>query len=51
MNKGKARWFMDKQELTYAIKMKGLELGFSKVGITNAEDFSDYIEETVETGS
>lgn len=39
---------MDKQELTYAIKMKGLELGFSKVGITNAEDFSDYIEETVD---
>lgn len=36
---------MDKKELTYAIKMKGLELGFSKVGITNADDFTDYIEE------
>ena len=39
---------MNKQELTYAIKMKGLELGFSKVGITNADDFSDYIDETVD---
>lgn len=36
---------MDKKELTYAIKMKGLELGFSKVSITNADDFTDYIEE------
>lgn len=36
---------MDKKELTYAIKMKALELGFSKVGITNADDFTDYIEE------
>lgn len=36
---------MDKLELTYTIKMKGLELGFAKVGITNADDFSDYIEE------
>lgn len=34
-----------KKDLTYAIKMKGLELGFSKVGITNADDFSDYLDE------
>lgn len=36
---------MNKRDLTDTIKMKGLELGFSKVGITNADDFSDYIEE------
>lgn len=35
----------DKQKLSYAIKMKGLELGFAKVGITTADDFSDYIDE------
>lgn len=35
----------DKKSLTYSIKMKGLELGFSKVGITTADDFTDYIEE------
>ncbi|MDL2301025.1 epoxyqueuosine reductase [Lachnospiraceae bacterium OttesenSCG-928-D06] len=34
-----------KADLTYAIKMKGLELGFAKVGITHADDFADYIEE------
>lgn len=36
---------MNRKELTYAIKMKGLELGFSKVGICSADDFSDYIDE------
>lgn len=36
---------MNRKELTYTIKMKGLELGFSKVGICNADDFSDYIDE------
>lgn len=34
-----------KRDLTYAIKMKGLELGFTKVGITNADDFPDYLDE------
>ena len=33
---------MDKKELTRKIKMKGLELGFSKVGMTNADDFIEY---------
>lgn len=32
---------MNKRDLTNAIKMKGLELGFSKADITNADDFSD----------
>lgn len=36
---------MDKKDLTKKIKMKGLELGFSKVGITNADDFTEYEEE------
>lgn len=39
---------MNKEDFTYAIKIKGLELGFSKVGITTADDFTDYIEETVD---
>jgi len=33
---------MDKKELTKQIKMKALELGFSKVGITTANDFIEY---------
>lgn len=33
---------MDRRELTKKIKMKALELGFSKVGITTADDFVDY---------
>lgn len=37
--------FMDKKELTRKIKMKGLELGFSKVGATNADDFTEYEQE------
>jgi len=37
--------FMDKKELTRKIKMKGLELGFSKVGMTNADDFTEYEQE------
>ena len=36
---------MDKKELTRKIKMKGLELGFSKVGMTNADDFIEYEQE------
>ena len=36
---------MDKQELTKKIKMKALELGFSKVGTTNANDFVEYEQE------
>lgn len=39
---------MNKRDLTYAIKMKGLELGFAKVGIANADDFTAYIEETID---
>lgn len=35
----------NKKELSTAIKMKGLELGFVKVGITNADDFSEYEKE------
>ena len=31
--------------LSERIKMKGLELGFSKVGITSADDFTEYEEE------
>ena len=34
---------MEKKILTQKIKNKALELGFAKVGITNAEDFDDYI--------
>ena len=34
-----------KKELSAEIKMKGLELGFAKVGITNADSFPEYIEE------
>lgn len=33
------------QELTRKIKRKALELGFSKVGVTTADDFTDYAEE------
>lgn len=33
------------QELTGKIKRKALELGFSKVGVTTADDFTGYIEE------
>lgn len=29
---------MNKRDLTYAIKMKGLELGFAKVGMGNSGD-------------
>lgn len=36
---------MDKKVLTSKIKRKTLELGFAKVGITNAENFPEYIEE------
>lgn len=36
---------MNKAELTKKIKMKGLELGFSKVGITDADYFTEYEEE------
>lgn len=36
---------MDKHELTRMIKRKALELGFSKVGVTTAEDFLDYEKE------
>jgi epoxyqueuosine reductase len=36
---------MDKKALTSKIKHKALELGFAKIGITNAEDFPEYIEE------
>jgi len=36
---------MNKKELNKKIKMKGLELGFSKIGITTADDFTDYKEE------
>ncbi|MGM9531381.1 epoxyqueuosine reductase [Intestinibacter sp.] len=36
---------MDKKELTKKIKMKALELGFSKVGITTADPFLDYEKE------
>jgi len=36
---------MDKKVLTLKIKRKALELGFAKVGITNAEDFPEYIKE------
>lgn len=36
---------MERKILTQKIKSKALELGFAKVGITNAEDFSDYLEE------
>ncbi len=38
-----------KTELTKKIKMKALELGFAKVGITNADDFTEYAE-TLEMG-
>ena len=31
--------------LTNKIKLKGLELGFSKIGITDASDFDEYINE------
>lgn len=31
--------------LTTKIKLKGLELGFAKVGITTADDFEEYIDE------
>lgn len=40
---------LSKKDLSYAIKMKGLELGFSKVGITNADDFSDYLNEIADS--
>ncbi|MDO5690069.1 MAG: 4Fe-4S double cluster binding domain-containing protein [Tissierellia bacterium] len=33
---------MKKSKLTRDIKRKGLELGFSKVGITTADDFTEY---------
>ena len=33
---------MDKQELTLKIKYKAYELGFAKVGIAPADDFSEY---------
>ena len=33
---------MDKKRLTKEIKRKGLELGFSKVGITTADDFTEF---------
>ncbi len=33
---------MDTKKLTDKIKMKALELGFSSVGITTADDFTDY---------
>jgi len=36
---------MDKKELTKQIKMKALELGFSKVGITTADDFIEHEQE------
>lgn len=45
MKKGKGRNMKNKKELSHAIKLKGLELGFAKVGITTADEFSDYIEE------
>lgn len=43
MKKGKGRNMKNKKELSHAIKLKGLELGFAKVGITTADEFSDYI--------
>lgn len=36
---------MDKKELTKKIKMKALELGFSKIGITTADNFIEYEQE------
>lgn len=33
---------MEQRALTKKIKMKGLELGFAKVGITTADDFTEY---------
>lgn len=36
---------MNKKDLTNKIKMKALELGFDKVGITSADDFTEYDDE------
>lgn len=36
---------MNKMSRSKKIKQKGLELGFSKVGITNADDFTEYASE------
>ena len=36
---------MEKNKSAKEIKRKGLELGFSKVGITTANDFTEYEEE------
>lgn len=33
---------INKSEMTRSIKMKGFELGFSKVGVTTADDFTEY---------
>lgn len=38
---------MDKRILTEKIKYRALDLGFAKVGITTAEDFTDYIDEII----
>ena len=38
---------MDKKELTKKIKMKALELGFSKVGVTTADDFTEHEQELI----
>lgn len=35
----------EKEILTNHIKLKGLELGFSNIGITDASDFTEYIKE------
>ena len=36
---------MDKKQLTKKIKMEALNLGFSKIGITTADDFGEYEQE------
>ncbi len=39
---------MNREQTTLALKAKGLELGFSNVGVTSADDFLDYEKELME---